>query len=162
MRSLKMNAVSSPADARSLLRMLGVDGLIVGSVTAYDPYQPPKFGAAVALFTGESVQARAIDPVHITRARTEEVAPGAMPSTAPLAQVSGMFDANNHMTLLALNDYASGRNAPASAYGERIYLVRMDLYTQFAAHRLLHDLLAGERARLLPENAAAQHTPRDD
>jgi hypothetical protein len=34
----------------------------------------------------------------------------------------------------------------------------MDLYTQFAANRLLHNLLQSEQARLLPESAAAAHT----
>lgn len=154
MRRLNMPAVNTPAQARTLLNTLGADGLIVGTVTVYDPYQPPKFGAAIALFTGEAATAKAIDPVRITRAATDDVSQGAMPNAnAPSSQASGIFDAANHQTLTWLNDYSAGRSPPDGAFGERIYLYRMDLYTQFAAYRLLHDLLDGERARLLPEMA---------
>jgi hypothetical protein len=158
MRRLEIDSVTTPAQAASLLRTLGVDGLIVGTVTAYDPYDPPKFGGSIALFTAEPMHTRSLDPVQATRSRTEDVSPGAMSSNVPQAQASGMFDAANHMTLVELNTYANGRSAPSSAFGQRVFLVRMDLYTQFAANRLLHDLLVGEQARLLPENAAAAHT----
>lgn len=152
MRRLGLNSITTPAQARMLLNALGADGLIVGTVTAYDPYQPPKFGAAVALFTSDAAYARSIDPVQLTRARTDTTT-SPTTSNTPTAQASGIFDASNHETLIWLDQYAAGRNEPASAYEERIYLVRMDLYTQFAAHRLLHDLLDIERARLLPVQA---------
>lgn len=155
MRRLNMNAVTTPAQARQLLNALGADGLIVGTVTAYDPYQPPKFGASVALFTGANATARTLDPVQATRARTDDITPGSMPTNAPSAQASGIYDAGNHETLIWLDGYAAGRSEPSSAFGDRIYLVRMDLYTQFAAYRLLHDLLQSERARLLPEQVEA-------
>jgi hypothetical protein len=155
MRRLNLNAVTTPGHARLLLNALGADGLIVGTVTAYDPYQPPKFGAAIALFTTDSAAARTIDPVQATRARTDDIAPGALPTNAPAAQASGIFDADNHETIIQLDAYTTGRAEPSSAFGERIYLYRMDLYTQFAAYRLLHDVLASEQARLLPEQAGA-------
>jgi hypothetical protein len=157
MRSLNITAVTTPAQAHALLRTLGVDALLVGTVTAYDPYDPPKFGGAIALFAADAQHARSLDPVAETRSRTESVAPGAMTSNAP-AQASGMFDASNHMTLVDLNNYAAGRSAPASPYGQRIFLVRMDLYTQFAANRLLVDLLQQEQARLWPADATVAHT----
>lgn len=155
MRRLNMNAVTTPGQARLLMNALGADGLIVGTVTAYDPYQPPKFGASVALFTGDVATAHAIDPVQATRARTDTVSPGSMPTNAPSAQASGIYDAGNHETLIWLDGYAAGRSEPSSAFGEGIYLVRMDLYTQFAAYRLLNDLLQSERARVLPVQAEA-------
>ena len=71
----------------------------------------------------------------------------------PVAQAAGVFDAANHQTLKWLDAYARGRAEPDSAYGQEIYLVRMDLYTQFVCHRLLGELLAQERARL---SAAAE------
>src|ERR1043165_2905718 len=49
MRRLEMRTVPPPADANSLMNLLGVDGLIVGTISTYDPYPPPKLGAAVQL-----------------------------------------------------------------------------------------------------------------
>jgi hypothetical protein len=159
MRRLQMRSITSPMEAHSLMNALGVDGLIVGTVTAYDPYSPPKMGAAVQLYHRESPPAMAaVDPVKLTRATTELEAPAAMSQFAPVAQATGVFDASNHQTLAWLNEYAIGRTEPGSAYGQQVYLVNMELYTQFVAFRLLHDLLDSERARLTP--AATQPTTR--
>ena len=152
MQQLKMPAVLTPAHAMRLMNVLHVDGLIVGTVTTYDPYPPLKLGAAVQLYRREFTEAAAsLDAVALTRARTEHVAPGAISSQEPAAQASGVFDASNHQTLLWLDAYAVGRAEPNSAYGKKVYLVSMEMYTQFVAYRLLHDLLAIERARLQPE-----------
>ena len=68
----------------------------------------------------------------------------------PTAQAAGVFNAANHQTLERLSQYAGPRSVPDSAYGTDIYLVSMELYTQFVSYRLIHDLLAFERARLTP------------
>jgi hypothetical protein len=52
-----------------------------------------------------------------------------------------------------LQTYAAGRTEPDTAYGSDIYLVDMDLYTQFVCFRLLQDLLAHEYARVPPPMA---------
>ncbi len=159
MRRLDMAAVATPAHAASLIKALGVDGLIVGTVTAYDPYQPLKFGAAIQLYRGEPGHRNDIDPVAMTRSRSEPASPGALRSDVPAAQASGVFDASNHQVIQWREQYAAGRAVPGSAYGTAIYTVDMELYTQFVAYRLLHDLLQAERARTTPA-ATQPDTPR--
>jgi hypothetical protein len=152
MRKLQLRSISSPAEARSLMNALGVNGLIVGTVTSYDPYQPPKLAAAIQLYHSEESDQRSdIDPVELTRARTETPLLGAMATRDPVAHAAGVFDAANHQTLADLDAYAAGRSEPDSAFGSRIYLVNMEMYTQFVAYRLLCDLLDGERVRLNSE-----------
>lgn len=159
MRQLGMRSVNSPDDAIALLQVLGADALIVGTVTSYDPYPPPKLGAALQLFRNPmAMPSSQFDPVAFTRASTDEVAPGAIASASPISQAAGVFDATNHQTLQWLDEYAAGRSEPDSAYGRRIYQVSMELYTQFVAHRLMRDLLECERARLTP--MAIQTTTR--
>jgi hypothetical protein len=161
MRRLGLTSVTTPNDAHAMMNLLGVDGLIVGTVTAYDAYPPMKLGMAVQLFTREQPQTPQIDPVKLTRAPTElppPGAPGAMNPLRPGAQAAGIFDASNHQTLMWLNEFASGRSQPKSAYGNDVYLVSMDLYTQFVAYRLMLNLLSAERARLIPVSADASST----
>jgi hypothetical protein len=161
MRRLGLTSVTTPNDAHAMMNLLGVDGLIVGTVTAYDAYPPMKLGMAVQLFTREQPQTPQIDPVKLTRAPTElppPGAPGAMNPLRPGAQAAGIFDASNHQTLMWLNEFASGRSQPKSAYGNDVYLVSMDLYTQFVAYRLMLNLLSAERARLMPVSADASST----
>ncbi len=50
---------------------------------------------------------------------------------------------------------AAGRSEPDGPFGSDVYLVSMQLYTQFVSYRLIHDLLAWEQARLMPVAANA-------
>ncbi|UCD74722.1 MAG: hypothetical protein JSV91_13155 [Phycisphaerales bacterium] len=159
MQRLQMPAVQTPGDARTLMNVLDVDGLIVGTVTAYDPYRPPKLGLAVELHARDSeAYARRVDPWELVRSGRGDPAPGELGPANPVAQAAGVFDAHHHDTLMRLRHYARGRDEPQSAYGPDIYLVRMELYTQFVCHQLIGDLLACEQSRI--NLAAAENQVR--
>jgi hypothetical protein len=145
MRAGELSEVRSYADAQTLMRMLGLDGLVVGTVTAYDPYRPMKLGLAVGL-----------DPRALTRSTRGEPEFGEVGRPGPVAAAAGVFDAANHQTIQRLEAYAAGRVEPESALGQDIYLVSMEWYTRFVCHRLLDDLLAGERT----ETASAAEDAR--
>ncbi|MDY7109558.1 MAG: hypothetical protein SYC29_13065 [Planctomycetota bacterium] len=150
MRELRMTAVDSHGDALTLMNVLDLDGFVVGTVTAYDPYRPMTLGMAVQLYARSPHAGVALDPQALGRSIAGDPAPGELGPPHPVAQAAGVFDAANHDTVRRLRDYASGRSEPDSAYEDEIYLVSMDLYTQFVCHRLIADLLASERARLMP------------
>ncbi len=152
MRHIGMTAVTSPAEARQLARALGADAIVVGTVTAFDPYPPPTLGAAVQLFApdprGTAID---LDPKKLTRApRDPFAAAGQVGPATAIAQAAGVFDAANHQTLAWLASYAAGRTAPDAPFGPDIYLMNMKLYTQFVCFRLIHDLLHDEWARQAP------------
>ena len=67
----------------------------------------------------------------------------------PVAQAAAVFDAIDNRTIQEVNQYAESRHPTTSAYGPSIYLVSMDLYTEFVAHRLINDLLHDEKQRLM-------------
>ena len=58
-----------------------------------------------------------------------------------MAQAAGVYDARNHQTLGWIEAYASGRTEPGEPFGTDVYLMDMELYTQFVSYRLIHDLL---------------------
>ena len=144
MQKLRMRAVTTPKDAKTLMDTLGVNGLIVGNVTAWDPYTPPTLGLALQLF---------IPADRSSSPRTDEL-PDQSNTTSragPIAaaQAAGIFDASDHNTLERLALFANGRTHPSTAYGDDIYLMKMDLYTKFVAHQLLAELLQNEQKRLV-------------
>lgn len=149
MRQLGMTSIESQLDAAVLMNVLNADAIIVGTVTAWDPYRPPVMGAAIEMYRNDNARRVAIDPINISRSTHGEPAVGEL-SPGPTAQAAGVFDANNHQTLHWLDEYAHGRVDPDSAYGRDIYLVNMEMYTQFVSFRLLNDLLEHERFRLMP------------
>ena len=157
MRALGSKSVNSPNQARALANALGADGLVVGSITAYDPYNPPKLGLNLALFTRDGAQVdQTIDPFGISIQYSEFMKRiTTQYNERPSSVVTLHLDGANHEVLMDLKRYQIGRHDIDSAMGWRTALMNMDLYTQFAAYEAVGKLLDQERLRL------AQPAPRD-
>lgn len=157
MQSLGLDSIRSREDAARLLAMLHADGIVLGTVTDWDPYRPLRFGAAVELVTqGASGAPQALGVGAVSMPTRERG--GAAPSVGvEISQASRLFDARNHDTLAALDRYAGARSDPESALGPKAYELRIDLFTRFGAYMLTRDLLEQEAARLgvpLPAGSA--------
>lgn len=152
MRALGLSTVSSPADARRLARALGIDGLVVGTVTAYDPYDPPKLGLTLALFGSEGRLAGsrggAGDPMAMQTAGTEAAVNNGLFREQPLTVVSEMLDARDQGVQMNVKRYAEGRTEPSTALGWKGYLANADLYNQFASWWTVYRLVQEERLRV--------------
>ena len=157
MRSLDMRGVSSPSDARRLARAMGVDALIVGSVTAWDPYDPPVIGLSLALHADPGVlvgRRGELDTHKLTRLSTEfDPAARSRYVDRPVTVSSAVLDARDHGVLLDLRAYAEGRSDEQSALGWRVYTASMELYTEFAAYHAVRTLLDQEWVRLAQASA---------
>jgi hypothetical protein len=141
-RALKIDQIQSEEQAALVCQLLGCDALLVGTVSLYDPYDPPRMGASLQLFrSGKSVQGQNVDPRELAR----RAAPPPMSATAPAAatflQAIGMFDASNGSTRSDVQRYAMGRNDPVGPLGDRAYLLEMDRYCGFVYHALIEELL---------------------
>ncbi len=141
---LKVEKVQTPEQAALVCDLLGCDALIVPSITAYDAYDPPKFGGALQLFKRSSDYARPpqIDVRELARAAS----PGPNVSLPPprrtgFVQAVGVYDATNGTVRDSLWGYAAGREDPVGPMGKREYLLSMDRYVGFAYHSLIEDLL---------------------
>jgi hypothetical protein len=139
--------VQSEQQAQTVCEMLGCDGLIVATVTAYDPYNPPKLGASLQLFRRQVATAQpaaAISPRDMARQAAPMQRPTTMPASG-LVQVVGMYDAQNGSVQSAVKRFAQGRNDPLGPYAAKEYLVNMDRYTGFVYHVMIADLLNSPR-----------------
>lgn len=155
MQALEIDAVTTEHQARSLIHLLNVDGLVVGTVITYDAHPPLRLGMAIELVTRDRASAGTLDLRETVRSPSGEPA---APTERGVTRVraSGLFEASNHQTRLQLQQYAAGRSVPDSAYGERIFEVSMAQYTRFVSHRLLGELFAQEQRRM--DLAAAART----
>ncbi len=158
MRAAEIVAVGTPTEAILLMESLQVDAIVVGTITAFDPYPPPTLGMAIQVFTRDSGRSgQSLDTQALTRAPTDDtVAMGTVGALQATAQAAGVFDARNHTTLGLLKKYAAGRTTPDSPFGNEVYLMDIELYTQFVSYWLIHDLLNFERSRLSPVADASQ------
>jgi hypothetical protein len=150
------------ADAVRLAEALGVDAVIASSITAFDPYDPPILGLALALYARPGAMTRAantqLDTMALTVAFTDFGRfDGVRFGGEPVTVVSEHLDARDHGVLMALRQYAAGRADPNSSLRWRVYTASMELYTRFAAHHTVGRLIDEEWLRMAREaNPAAQ------
>lgn len=139
--SLRIEQVQSAEQASIVCDVLGCDGLLVPTVTAYDPYDPPKLGVAIQLFRKSgSNKPDNVSPRDLAR----RASPGKEQSLAPapdFLQTVGMFDAASGSVRQAVYDYAKGRNDPLGPMGAKEYFVSMDRYSAFVYHTLIAEML---------------------
>ncbi len=154
MRALGLkNGIQSSADAHKIAEYLGADAVLAGSITAYDPYDPPIIGLALALYARPGSMANAAKSRLDTRALTMSFSDfgtydGLSFAGEPVSVVSEHLDARDHSVLMAVKSYADGRSNQNSALAWRVYTASMDLYTQFAAHHAVGRLIDEEWLRL--------------
>jgi len=148
--SLGIDKVQSEDQAIVVCDLLGCDALLVPTVTAYDPYNPPKFGGSLQLFSKPGTFARvaSVDPRELSR-RASPPANQSLPQPqqGSFAQAVGMYDAENGSVREKLASYAAGRHDPVGPLGAKEYVVNMDRYCSFAYHALIEQLLSDLRAK---------------
>lgn len=163
MKSLGMTGIRDLQQASTLMRTLQVDGLVLGTVTEWDPYKPLRFGAAIEVIcAAEGADRKPVDLKELTMPTADAAGKGGgQQLKAEVSQGSRIFDAKSNETLLELERYARGRFDPDSALGAGAYETRMDLFTRFGAYVLTRDLLEQEAARLgvALEAGRAERTP---
>lgn len=154
MRQLGLSrGIQSSRDAHKIAEYLGADAVLAGSITAYDPYNPPAFGLALALYAKPGAMANAsqskLDSRALTMAFTDfGTFDGLTFAGEPVSVVSEHLDARNHEVLMAVKSYAEGRSDHESALAWRVHTASMKLYTQFAAHHTIGRLIDEEWLRL--------------
>ena len=130
--------------------LLGANAIVVPTITIYDPYNPPKFGASLQLIAkpGAFVRQDNVDARELAR----EARPGTNDSApdidnADFIQSVGMFDATNGTTRQMVLDYAAGRHDPSGPMGPQEYFESMDRYCGFVYFTLIDDLLQSPKMK---------------
>jgi hypothetical protein len=156
MRRMGMSRVNSPADAVKLAEALGVDAIIAGSITAYDPYDPPKIGLTLGLFQKPERMMddeRSPEAIRLlTKAGREREVKTSAFGVQPKSVVSSLYDARSHETLMQIKRYAVGRVDGSSPMGWRSFTMRTGLFIEFASAQAVAELLDAERVRMASAN----------
>ena len=159
MDRLRIGQVNSREAALRVREVLGVDGLLVGTVSSYDPYDPPELGMIVELYADPGLPPEAdMDVRKLAKAAVEEQSlprggENGFRLTAdgnqPYAVVSTHLDAADPQTRYRLEDWARYRGTGWETPGEwRKYRISMDLYSEFVSHEVVRRVLLAEKLRL--------------
>jgi hypothetical protein len=151
MRALGLDAVTSPSEAEQLASTLGADAVIVSTLTAWDPYDPPVLGISAALYAAPGRLDTTGSQLGDTRLFAMQATDGVvatLESQNSRSTTSQHLDARDHEVLMALHRYAEGRVPPNDPLGREAYLKSMPLYTAFTAQQAVSALLDEEWLRL--------------
>jgi hypothetical protein len=133
--------VESPAHALDLVRLLGVDAILVFAVTDYDAYDPPSIGITGQLYGRRPEPGLGgLDPVALSRQASSGAS---LASAAPglLAQTQRVFDAAHESIVNEVRSFAEKRVAGRSAYGWRAYLASQEGFIEYCCHAIVESLL---------------------
>ena len=150
MKSLSMAAPTSRKDAMKLLTTLGADALVVGTISAYDPYDPPKLALALELYVSRQRSGQpAVDLRELVSAPVDggEVSRRDI-ARQPVCVVSAVFDAADPEVDRMLKEYATDRGRPDDPAAPRLHRISMDLFSKFVSHVMSLRLLEAESRRL--------------
>lgn len=154
MDALRMTSIQSREDAIRLREALGVDSLVIGTMTHYDAYDPPKIGMALDLYAWPVEEGDGgLDIRGLSWAPTADKA-GIRRGTLyrpdqPVTTVSGYFDASGIGTKQLIDDYAYGRGStPNKLHERRLYTINMNLFQEFAGFEMGSQLIWAEWQRL--------------
>ncbi|MCX5659148.1 MAG: hypothetical protein NTW19_05425 [Planctomycetota bacterium] len=165
MEALQLSRISTPSDALLLMDTLHAEGLVVGSITAYDPYDPPKIGMTLELYQNPRVDPGAsIDVRKLTRAATDNPGPGQPRTRQPVSAVSAYLDSADSAVRHKVQRYAFDRGGSSRRDDQwldnpfdkaqddewRLYRISTDLYSEFVTYVMSWRLLRAETQRLAP------------
>lgn len=141
--AMQIGGVQSPEQASVVCDLLAADALLVPTVTAYDPYNPPKLGASLQLFWRSPDYRRptGVEVRELSRMAAPPAGQSLPPAPPELVQTVGMYDAASGSVREKLAVYADGRNDPVGPLGAKEYLVSMDRFCGFVYHDLVEQLL---------------------
>jgi len=156
MRQMGLAEIRTLDEARSILRLIGGDGIVVGTITEWNPYDPPRFGANILLVADEDEVQEAFESRRLT-GRTGDRGTDSDAPVRTLTDVVAVFDATNHTVRGQVREYAKSNDDVTDGFDppERYYLMVYDHWLDFAASELVSSLVDRERARVNNVRAAA-------
>jgi len=173
MEQLKLQRVASVRDALAIVELLDADALVVGTVTDFDVYDPPKIGLALELFVHprrmhyrqelnvDGLLGAAVDPRKDPLFHPGRNGPRTShrPDVSqPASSISGFFDAADPFVRERLQRYAQGRGGDENPSAWRKYRISTDLFTEFVSYVAAWRLLRQEHIRLYLQPQMSQHT----
>jgi hypothetical protein len=145
----RMRSVGSPAEARALAAAFKADVTIVAAVTEYDPYDPPRMGLAMHMYSSTVLPApdgsSGFDPISASRS----AAPFPVTDDAtnkPRDMIARIYSGRDTEVEALARLYAKRRSSDASPYAWRRFIVDQREFQRLCCYALIREML-GETGR---------------
>ncbi len=152
---------ATDAESVKLARFLGVDAVLVGGITEYDPYYPPRVALAAQMIGVKRFSLRSVDvdrlvpsgkPFRVDAGRRDMV----------VAALEKVYDSNWEVTRIELRGYTQAHSGDDHAFPEEDATLRvMERYHRFVSNRMVRALLEQGTARQKADAEAEEKAERE-
>ncbi len=151
MFQLNMDKVANKTDVTALAETLDVDAVIVGSISAYDPYRPPRLGMIIELYDRQDWKFKdplnTVDPGELAKSgRPFDLKP-VDPINKGL-RVVRVLDADNEKVVARIKEYARCYSDKGNPWDWEKYLTSRN-YLRFVSHEIIGEMLAIQKGLLV-------------
>lgn len=149
-------SVRNAEHALAIGKTLGVDAVLVYSVTEYDPYDPPSIGLTCQLYGSRpGASQRSADPVALSRRAMLTASEDRTAARGLVSQMQRVFDASHDSVVRDVKRFARKREGDATPYGWRKHVVSQQHFIRFCCFSSIRELLSWR-----DETAPAEGDPR--
>ena len=132
-----------PEDGRKLADHLGVDAVVFGVITSYEPYSTQQVGIAVLMYTARDFGLPSYGPEAIM-IMSQSGRPVTLSGEAePTVIVSArMFDSSDRATVARIKEFARGFSEEETPLGYKTFVTSPNRFMQFVSHEMVLELAA--------------------
>jgi hypothetical protein len=158
----KMRTVGSPEEAKAVAAAFKAQVTLVAAVTEYDPYDPPRMGLAMQMYATSSLPAPGgtaeFDPVEASRSGVPFAVSGDA-SKLPRDMVVRVLSGRDAAVEQLARTYAATRDADASPYGWRRFIVDQREFQRLCCYAVIRDMmgLEGRQEKFLRVKVELDH-----
>jgi len=137
----KRLSLNDPDEALQIARMLGADAVVVGAITDYDPYYPPRVGMALQVYTPATSDPSKMPSLLELARRPEESAPaGQDRPDKPRFRAVRIFDSSQSRVRDKVKRYAMYHTGSERPGEWRSFMRRSDDYMRFCCHEMIREV----------------------
>ncbi len=147
-----MATVGSPEEARALAGVFAAQATVVLAVTEYDPYDPPRMGLAMQMYTtGTSPSPGGADFDPVGASRSAVPFPVTDDQPRPRDMISRVFSGRNREVEELAKTYAARRLSDDSPYGWRLFLVNQREFQRLCSYGIIREMMGHEGRKPQPD-----------
>ena len=137
-----------PQDGQKLAERLGVDAVVFGVMTSYEPYGTQQVGMAVLMYTAHDHGLPAYGPESILLMSQSGRPFIPSEAAAPAVIVSArVFDASDRATIQRMKTFARGFSEEENPLGYKTFVTSPNRFMQFVSHEMVMGLAAAMKER---------------
>jgi len=137
-----------PQDGRKLAERLGVDAVVFGVITSYEPYSTKQVGIAALMYTARDLglPSYGADAILLMSQSGRPITLSGAAGPAVIVSAR-MFDSSDRATIARIKTFSRGFSEDENPMGYKTFVTSPNRFMQFVSHEMVLELAAAVEER---------------